>query len=352
MVTDDCNFRCSYCPQSKQNLYLNDAIADKAVDFFTPFFAHPCYINFYGGEPLLGFDRIRHVVECLSRIERRSNNKFLYTITTNGSLIDDEVLRFFGQNKFSLVMSFDGLAQDISRQKGSFDRIVPVIKKLLSSPNVQIMVNSVFTPDTVDFLSKSVQFIMEMAVPNIDFTVSGILPWDELSILKLSRELVRLRKFTLKFFEETGTIPVEIFRERIRKASYCCNAGLNRMALAPDGMLWGCPAFHNYFHERESSQEYLKYSFGDLEYFIARHRTIYPKILKNYSCLRQDRYFTARMACAFCSELEECDACPIYSAFSTSNIGEIPEWICKIKKIFRQERGSFRADLNVLSDGL
>ncbi|MFC2163771.1 radical SAM protein [Acidobacteriota bacterium] len=345
MVTDDCNYRCNYCPQSKEKNNLDLVSIDKALVFFPPYLADPCYINFYGGEPLLGFYQIKHVVEHLDRVEQESKKKFHYSITTNGSLIDDEALSFFDQHKFSVIMSFDGLAQDISRQKGSFDRLVDVTKKLLDSPNIKLTVNCVFSPETVDLLSKSLQFIMEMAVPNIYFTVSASIPWDASSILKLEKELTEVRRFSLKFFEETDTIPIDIFRESMKKILYSCDAGQNRMVLSPDGKLWGCPAFHNYFYGNEGSQEYLNYSFGDIDTFIDNHRTIYPKVSENHSYLRQENYFTSQESCADCLNLEGCDACPIYSAFCTSTIGEIADWICRIKKIFRRERECFKDEL-------
>jgi radical SAM protein with 4Fe4S-binding SPASM domain len=345
ILTDECNFRCTYCPQRNKKKYLDLVVIDRALVFFPSYLHNPCYINFYGGEPLLGFYQAKYIVDCLDQVEQESNRKFLYSITTNGSLIDDEVLRFFDHHRFSVMISFDGLAQDISRQKGSFDRIVPIIKELLDCPNAKISVNSVFTPETVGLLSKSLQFIMEMAVPNIDFTVSAFVPWDESSILKLESELEDLRRFSLKVFEETDTIPVNIFRESMNKILYSCDAGQNRMVLSPDGKLWGCPAFHDYFSEKENTQEYLKYSFGDLDDFIHNHQTIYPEILKNHSFLCQKNYFTSQESCKDCSYLEGCDACPIYSAFSTSKIGKIADWVCQIKKIFRRERKAFRDDL-------
>jgi len=186
---------------------------------------------------------------------------------------------------------------------------------------------------------------MEMGVPNIYFTVSAFIPWGESSILRLEKELTAVRRFSLKFFEETDTIPVDIFRESMKNILYSCDAGLNRMVLSPDGNLWGCHAFHNYFYEKEDSEEYLKFSFGNLDYFIDNHRKIYPKVLENYSYLQQKNYFTSQESCADCSYLEGCDACPIYSAFCTSKIGEIADWICRIKKIFRRERECFKDEL-------
>jgi radical SAM protein with 4Fe4S-binding SPASM domain len=186
---------------------------------------------------------------------------------------------------------------------------------------------------------------MEMAVPNIDFTVSAFVPWDESSILKLESELTVVRKFSLKFFKETNTIPVDIFQESMKKIFYSCDAGENRMVLSPNGKLWGCPAFHDYFCEKEGTQEYLEYSFGDLDNFIENHQSIYPEISKNHSFLRQENYFTSQESCADCSYLVGCDACPIYSAFCTSKIGKIADWVCRIKKIFRRERECFKNEL-------
>lgn len=345
MVTDDCNFRCTYCPQAKEKNFLEVAVIDKALAFFPPYLANPCYINFYGGEPLLEFSRIKYVVEHLNRVGQELNKRYLFSITTNGSMIDNEVLSFYDKHKFSVILSFDGLAQDISRQKGSLDRIVEVSKRLLDIPNIKVSVNSVFSPETVDLLSKSIKFIMEMGVPNIYFTVSAFLCWDDSSILKLESELTDIRRYSLKFFEEFDTIPVDIFKESVKKLLYSCDAGQNRMVLTPDGKLWGCHAFHNYFYEKGDSEEYHKFSFGDIDYFIDNHRETYPKKLENYSNLRQENYFTSQEFCSDCSYLEGCDACPIYSAFSTKKIGEIASWICRIKKIFRREREYFKDEL-------
>ncbi|GAG37798.1 unnamed protein product, partial [marine sediment metagenome] len=88
-------------------------------------------------------------------------------------------------------MSFDGLAQDVLRKKGSFKKTVSIIEELLNYPNIDIEINSVFTPTTVDYLSESIKFIMDLGVPSIHFSFSIIKPWNQASLLKLENEMMK-----------------------------------------------------------------------------------------------------------------------------------------------------------------
>lgn len=203
-VTDDCNFRCLYCQQKKEEKYLDISSIENAIAFFYPFLKEKSYINFYGGEPLLAFEQIVKVVEYLQDKDKRKKKQFSYIISTNGSLINDAVLQFLKHYKFSLLLSFDGFAQDISRNKGSFEQIVSIIKRLLENADIDLTINSVFTPETVGYLSKSMQFIVELGVSDIDLSLSTIPQWDQFSLLQLKDELVSLRKFLIEFYKKKG----------------------------------------------------------------------------------------------------------------------------------------------------
>lgn len=62
ILTDDCNYNCTYCVQEKGKNYLEPAAIEKAAVFFHPFFNETVHIPFYGGEPLLAFAAIRQAV--------------------------------------------------------------------------------------------------------------------------------------------------------------------------------------------------------------------------------------------------------------------------------------------------
>lgn len=345
IVTEECNFNCPYCYQKKGKRHLDASIIEKAIDFFFSFLTEESFINFYGGEPLLAFDQIRHAVNYIQYKNKKEKKQIRYSITTNGSLLDDDILQFLDQHKFSVLLSFDGYAQETYRKKGSLDQIVSIIKKIIRKTDIALETNSVFTPKTIKYLSKSIRFIAELGVPEIDFSLCKISQWSTPSLLKFKKELSTLRNFLLSHYKKEGNIPLVDFRPNSRKEVFFCFAGRDRMSLAPDGKLWGCCLFPDFFKGYEEKGEYEKYCFGDLDSFIEDYKRIYPEILSNFSNLRTDHFYTSSHFCILCDELEECGVCPIDTTFSGRITRRIPQWKCEIKKIFRKEKKLFWREL-------
>jgi sulfatase maturation enzyme AslB (radical SAM superfamily) len=351
ILTEECNYSCSYCYQTRAAKTIDISTVERALDFFFPYLSEKCLIAFTGGEPLLEFAQIRHAVEYTKHKNKTFNRKIRFNITTNGSLIDDDILEFLNQNEFSVWLSFDGDAQDISRKKQSHKQIVTVMEKLLESPNIDFVTNSVFTPETVGHLSKSIRFLMELGVPDIHLALNKISPWNASSLQQLREELLSVSEFILPFYERTKTFPLSFFRRDSEKSVFSCAAGEDRMALAPDGKLWGCYLFPELFNGREENPESNKYCFGELGTFIKNYEKIYTEVRENYSKLHMDNFYTDNCSCHECSDLLECSACPVDAALSSSILGKIPTWTCEIKKIFRKQRKLFWKELDSISRG-
>ena len=338
VVTEDCNFRCSYCYQQKRNRFLDISKVEEALDFFYPFLKEECYIHFYGGEPLMAFDLIQDTLDCIQELNGSGNKTFRYTISTNGSLLTDEILDFLSRHNFSVLLSFDGLAQDLTKQEGSFERIVANIKRLLKTPDIELETNSVFTPETIGLLSRSIQLISELGVQKIDYALAQTCPWEQSKKIQLQRELTRLRKWLLSHYKKTGNMPLRKYKDKPSRAIFRCDAGRNRLALTPEGKLWGCTLFADYFKGKEKTDKYAEYCFGDLQSFVKQHKTIYPEVFKNYSNLRTDRFYTSDKPCKECSDLYFCGACPVDNLYFSSDIKEVAGWKCEIKKISRANK--------------
>ena len=242
-------------------------------------------------------------------------------------------------------MSFDCLAQEHQREKGSFKKIVAILKELLKHSNIDLEVNSVFTPITVGSLSDSMRFLIELGVSDINFSLSIIEPWEQSSILKLEKEMIKLRKLLLVHHERKANIPVIGFREDLGKGFFYCAGGKDRLALTPDEEIWGCQLFPDYFKGKEKSPEYKKFFFGTLGHFIKKHKNIYPRISSNYSQLSMDNCSTSNMDCFLCSELENCQVCPVNAAIASRTLCRIPSYVCKILKIKSKEIKKFRKEL-------
>ena len=110
-LTDACNLNCKYCYE--KNMHYNREISfenmKKIIDTEIKNKSKESIITFFGGEPLLKKDLIYDIVEYIK--SKKSKTKFLYNMTTNGVLIDDEFVNFFENNDFiSLSISIDGAA--------------------------------------------------------------------------------------------------------------------------------------------------------------------------------------------------------------------------------------------------
>lgn len=166
-VTQQCNLRCKYCIYSEdKNLsqrshsdnVMTWEIAKSAIDFL---YAHSIEaddisIGFYGGEPLLAFPLIKKIVVYADEIFAGKDR--IYSITTNGTLISDEVAHYLNEHKFRVAFSIDGPKEAQNKNRifrdgsGTYDIVVKNIEKLYrcaSSLNASeyFSINSVISPD-------------------------------------------------------------------------------------------------------------------------------------------------------------------------------------------------------------
>lgn len=145
-ITQDCNFRCSYCPYTSnignnrlhQNKKMDIETAKKAIDFLEEHSADSTSINigFYGGEPLMEYEMIK---ELIAYAEQKFIMKDLsFTMTTNGSLLSREKIEFFSKHKMNITISLDGIKEinDKNRvfansDKGTFDYVIKNLKIIM-----------------------------------------------------------------------------------------------------------------------------------------------------------------------------------------------------------------------------
>jgi len=306
-----------------------------------PYLAQNCFIDFYGGEPLLAFDEIRRTVGHMEGLSRKRTLQVRYSLSTNGSLLNDCILDFLEEYEFSVLLSFDGLAQDISRKKGSFDFLVSVIPKILARPRISLKTNSVFTTETIGFFSNSLKLIAEIGVPKIGVAFSRKAPWTKSSVLRLKKEMALARSYFGSRYRKIADLPWADLTEELEKAVYRCPAGLKKMTLAADGTLWGCFLFPQYFKGSPNIRESQKYCFGNVDTFIKDHRNIYPQKLMNYLTLRMDCFSTPDGPCAQCDEIKDCFICPVSAALTSRKIGRISASSCHGAKMWRKEKRLF-----------
>ena len=340
IVTDDCNFNCSYCFQEKEKKTIDNQTIERTVDFFYPYLKNngDIYINFYGGEPLLAFDKIKYALRLFQEKNKNENKQLKFCLTTNGSLLTEKMLDFFNDNNFDLLLSFDGLAQEKGRKSFTLPQMVELIKKIQAYTHIHFEINSVFSPQTVNLFPESMRFILKQGEPVVTFNIVTTEEWKAEQLETLKDELGQFTDFMAQYYKDKGTMPVSNFRSAVEKETkkkgiFQCGAGRNRMAVTPEGKLWGCFLFHDYFKTRADGPEYPAYCFGNLTDFIADYDTHYPEILSNYAELRQDLFQVEEDFCFLCEEIQGCGICPINAAYTSGSLGKISRCKCELEKI-------------------
>ncbi len=337
IVTGECNFRCRYCYQEKDALNLAPSVAARAVDVFFPRLDADGAVLFYGGEPLLRMDTIRETVAAVTARNRRHGKAVSFSVSTNGSLLSDDTLALFNRHRFTVLLSFDGRAQDKARQPGSYSSVSGALERLLESPGIEVHTNSVFTPETVGDLSASIRDIVGRGVENAQISFATDAPWNRTALASLEVQLSDLRTYLVPWVRKTGRIPVTNFRRSDEKALFICLAGENRMALSPDGRLWGCHLFYD-LHRAMKDPLSERFCFGGLDDFAVRHENIMKRVLPRYTDLRMDYFHTSRKFCGDCPDVTDCAICPADAAFSSGIVGRILDRDCRVRSLVREEK--------------
>jgi sulfatase maturation enzyme AslB (radical SAM superfamily) len=339
-LTERCNYSCAYCYQARGGRTIGLSVLDAALDVFLPRLRPQGEVHFYGGEPLLAFARIRRAVPAAEG-QLGPGRTLRFGLTTNGSLLDDGVLGFLRDHRFRVQLSFDGLAQDEGRRAGSFRPLLRLIERLLRSRGLDLETNSVFTPGTVHLLAESLKLIHGLGVADIHLAFSNLEPWPTAALDVLKSQLGAYARFARRRRRETGEIPLDLFRPGRRDDYFVCGAARNRIAVGPDGTVWGCYLFIDHFRGRRRSAEARGYSLGPVERFETDSGSRLSSALERYGRLQMPAFKTAALHCWACPQLAECAICPLEAAAPGGTIGLIPEWTCRIARILRTARARF-----------
>lgn len=307
-----------------------------------PFLTRDYHLHFTGGEPLLHFARLQKIVALAEAESRSLHKKAHYSLTTNGSLVSDTVLRFLSRYRFTVTLSFDGTAQDIQRQRDSGRLVLSRLEALRDEARIRLRVNSVFTPKTILCLSESVRLLLDLNVPDLDFNLSVLRPWNRVSLSKLEGQMNRVVDHLFGHFLRTGQVALETFREPGPKMIFSCAAGQDRLAFTPDGRIWGCHLFSDYFRGKERVAASRRYGLGTLSELPGDPQAALARLAPRFERLAVDRLATSRGECFLCPKVEQCTVCPVNAAFSGSPLGRIPLYVCRIRRIMMKAEDRFR----------
>ncbi len=146
LVTHDCNLRCGYCFADTGAFggcrqLMSKETAEKAIEFAITGSRkrHNLELDLFGGEPLMNWPVVEHIVNYVRRREVETGKNIKLTLTTNGTLLNDENIKFLNDNRVMLVLSLDGSKKmhdemrPFPNKSGSYDAAVRGFKKVVES---------------------------------------------------------------------------------------------------------------------------------------------------------------------------------------------------------------------------
>ena len=266
-IAHTCNLNCEYCFASQGKYHGDRAVMSfevgkRALDFLIENSGSRknLEVDFFGGEPLMNFEVVKQMVAYARSIEKEKGKNFRFTLTTNGLLIDDDVIDFANKEMSNVVLSLDGRKEIHDKFRvdyagnGSFDKIVPKFQKLVKARgNKNYYMRGTFTHHNPDFLED----IKEML--SLGFTELSMEPVvcasgdpSELTLEDLPivmKQYEELAELMLKKDKE-GT-PFTFYHYMIDlndgpciyKRISGCGSGTEYMAVTPWGDLYPCHQF-------------------------------------------------------------------------------------------------------------
>ena len=266
-IAHDCNLACKYCFAEEGEYHgrralMSYEVGKKALDFLVANSGSRVNleVDFFGGEPLLNWQVVKDLVAYGRSLEEPNNKKFRFTLTTNGMLLNDEIMEFANKEMSNIVLSIDGRKEihDLMRPRrggqGSYDVIVPKFKQVAESrEQMNYYVRGTFTRNNMDF-AEDVKHLADLGFEQISVEPVVAEPADDYALReedipallaeydRLAVELLNRRK---------AGKPVNFFHFMIdlqggpcvAKRLSGCGSGTEYLAVTPWGDLYPCHQF-------------------------------------------------------------------------------------------------------------
>ncbi|MBQ9347369.1 MAG: thioether cross-link-forming SCIFF peptide maturase, partial [Oscillibacter sp.] len=266
-VAHTCNLNCAYCFASQGKFHgerglMSYEAGKQALDFLMDHSGtrRNLEVDFFGGEPLMNWGVVKQLVEYARSVEKARGKHFRFTLTTNGMLLDDEVIDFANREISNVVLSLDGRreihdALRVDHQgRGSYDRIVPKFQKLVEARGGKnYYIRGTFTHRNPDF-TKDLFHMADLGFTELSMEPVVCAPDDPAALTPEDIEIVK-RQYELLAVEmlrrEKAGKPITFYHYMldltdgpcIYKRISGCGSGTEYMAVTPWGDLYPCHQF-------------------------------------------------------------------------------------------------------------
>ena len=262
-IAHDCNLACRYCFAEEGEYHgrralMSYEVGKKALDFLIANSGNRQHleVDFFGGEPLMNWNVVKQLVEYGRSQEKEHNKKFRFTLTTNGVLLNDEIMEFCNREMSNVVLSLDGRKEVNDKMRpfrngtGSYDLIVPKFQKFAESRGDRdYFVRGTFTHENLDFSKDVLHFadlgFKKMSVEPVVAEPSEPYAIREEDLPQILEEYDKLAaEYVKRWKEGKGHFMVDLKQGPcVAKRLSGCGSGTEYLAVTPWGDLYPCHQF-------------------------------------------------------------------------------------------------------------
>ncbi|MBQ3980124.1 MAG: thioether cross-link-forming SCIFF peptide maturase, partial [Lachnospiraceae bacterium] len=266
-VAHSCNLNCSYCFASQGRFHGERALMSfetgkRAIDFLVENSGsrRNLEVDFFGGEPLLNWEVVKQIVAYARSIEKEKGKNFRFTLTTNGMLVDDEVIAFSNREMHNVVLSLDGRKEVHDRFRkdyagnGSWETIVPKFQRFVEARGGKnYYIRGTFTHANPDFL-EDIKVMLDLGFTELSMEPVVCAPGDPMALTEEDFPIVAEQYEKLAELMEARAKegrPFTFYHYMIDledgpciyKRISGCGSGTEYMAVTPWGDLFPCHQF-------------------------------------------------------------------------------------------------------------
>lgn len=336
-INQKCNLSCIYCylgEKDKSEMPLETAT--KSIDLaFNNTKIHrdkKIWIDFIGGEPLLDFGYIKALVDYIGKLNKEYNYNLIFSMTTNGTIMNDEILDWIIKNDFLLKVSIDGKKEinDLNRIAKNGESVFEQIQKnwhyfkeYENQSNKKVQVTNVITKNNYMHYFETFRFLInEMKICVIDTAIDLYTNWTLEEWEVIEQEIRKSFSYYIEILSKNPGLYWSFIRTVLecktdKKKFYSCGAGLVSLYVRTTGEFYTCPTCLD-----------GRACIGNIcDEFNAEK----VNLLKNFNGIDNNK-------CQKCDFYKSCKAngCAMFSIFSNNDINRPNRTLCWLE-IFKHK---------------
>lgn len=318
--------KCKYCYQGnekRENVFSID-YAKKTIEQLSKGKEYVS-IGFFGGEPLLNKEALYDIVNCCDDFFEKNKIRFGYSITTNGTLIDEEFAKFCKKHKISVGISIDGTKESHDKNRldydnnSTYERTLNGLKTCLNN-GVKVMTLPVVCLNNVEDMSDNLEYFISLGVKEVSFNFNYLDDWNDDSLALLKNQYGMINDIYIRELKKNNVIRVYPIDTKItflldknRQCTERCN--MDRTCVDSDGNYYPCVQF--------VGKE--KFKIGDIENGVDDKKRF--ELIKTRN--------TSNVVCTGCALKKYCAYnCGCIRFATTNDIVDVSPLVCETEKIY------------------